>query len=268
MRCLITADLHYSLKQFDWVLRAAPGFDLVVLAGDHLDIFSSVDGRAQILVVLKYLERLATLAPLLISSGNHDLDAHDSSGERTANWILKVREASVPTDGEAHVIGDTLFTICPWWDGPNAKERIAQQLARDAALARKSWVWIYHSPPKGSPTGQEFSGTLGEVELADWIDQYKPDLVFCGHAHNAPFWQRGSWVDRIGETWVFNAGKQIGDVPAHIVIDTERQAALWFSIAGIEIAQLSEPRASAVQKLTEPPAWLTAVSRVHDPSRA
>lgn len=74
MRCLITADLHYSLKQFDWLMRAAPDFDLVVLAGDHLDMFSNVDGRAQILVVSKYLERLALTTQLLVSSGNHDLD--------------------------------------------------------------------------------------------------------------------------------------------------------------------------------------------------
>src|SRR5437763_1293129 len=38
MRCLFVADLHYSLPQFDWLLKAAAGYDLVVLAGDALDI--------------------------------------------------------------------------------------------------------------------------------------------------------------------------------------------------------------------------------------
>jgi hypothetical protein len=29
MRCLVVADLHYSLPQFDWLLAAADEFDLV-----------------------------------------------------------------------------------------------------------------------------------------------------------------------------------------------------------------------------------------------
>ena len=37
MRCLVVADLHYSLPQFDWLLSAAPQFDLVIFAGDALD---------------------------------------------------------------------------------------------------------------------------------------------------------------------------------------------------------------------------------------
>ena len=54
MRLLLVADLHYSLPQFDWVLDMAPAFDVVVMAGDHLDIASIVDGRAQSVVVRKY----------------------------------------------------------------------------------------------------------------------------------------------------------------------------------------------------------------------
>ena len=45
MRCLVVADLHYSLPQFDWLLSAASQFDLVIFAGDALDVGSSVDER-------------------------------------------------------------------------------------------------------------------------------------------------------------------------------------------------------------------------------
>jgi Icc-related predicted phosphoesterase len=256
MKCLLTADLHYSLKQYDWVVRAAPDFDLVVLAGDHLDMFSAVDGRAQILVVSKYLERLSALTQLMISSGNHDLDG-EYGGERSSRWILKLR-AGIPTDGSALLVGDTLFTICPWWDGPLAKSRVAEQLARDAAKERARWIWIYHAPPEGALIAREFSGSLGDAELTQWVGRYQPDLVFCGHAHNAPFWQHGSWIDKIGATWVMNAGRQIGDIPAHIVIDTDEHAALWFSLAGAQIADLSRDRTTAVSTLTGPPAWFTA----------
>ena len=74
MRCLVVADLHYSLPQFDWLLAAAPQFDLVIFAGDALNLGSAVDFRAQIVVVTKYLSRLAGLTRVIFCSGNHDLD--------------------------------------------------------------------------------------------------------------------------------------------------------------------------------------------------
>jgi hypothetical protein len=42
---------NYSLPQFGWLLSAAPHFDLVIFAGDALDVASYVDFRAQIVVV-------------------------------------------------------------------------------------------------------------------------------------------------------------------------------------------------------------------------
>ena len=40
MRVLLTSDLHYTLPQLDWVASVAGDYDLVVLAGDHLDVGS------------------------------------------------------------------------------------------------------------------------------------------------------------------------------------------------------------------------------------
>jgi Icc-related predicted phosphoesterase len=51
--------------------------------------------------------------------------------------------------------------------------------------------------------------------------------VLCGHIHEAPFRKDGSWIDRIGDTWLFNAGHQIGDVPARIEIDFGKGRARW-----------------------------------------
>jgi len=55
MRCLLVSDLHYTLKQFDWVFSKAAAFDVVVIAGDHLDISSGVELQAQTAVILTYL---------------------------------------------------------------------------------------------------------------------------------------------------------------------------------------------------------------------
>ena len=84
MQILLVSDLHYTLKQLDWVASVAGDFDLVVLAGDLLDISSIVEPDAQIAVVLEYLARLAAKTTVVACSGNHDLNARNELGERAA----------------------------------------------------------------------------------------------------------------------------------------------------------------------------------------
>src|SRR5580658_9359905 len=161
MQFLLVSDLHYALKQYDWTVAVASAFDVVVIAGDHLDIASRVDGGVQIVVILKYLKRLIGRTQLLVSSGNHDLDVRDESGEKVARWMDRVRQMGIPTDGDSVMLGDTLATICPWWDGPNMKREVQAQIERDAGKPHKSWIWVYHAPPTGSPTcwdGRQFCG--------------------------------------------------------------------------------------------------------------
>jgi len=35
MKCLLVSDLHYALKQYDWITNVSKDFDVVVIAGDH-----------------------------------------------------------------------------------------------------------------------------------------------------------------------------------------------------------------------------------------
>jgi Icc-related predicted phosphoesterase len=247
MRYLLVSDLHYTLKQLDWLHNVADRFDVVVVAGDHLDISSTVALEAQIVVILKYLQRVNSRAKLVVSSGNHDLNATNEAGEKVAAWMSRVRRLGVPTDGDTLETEDTLFTICPWWDGPATRGEVDRQLARDAERkgARK-WVWVYHSPPADSPTSWGGSKHYGDDDLVAWMSRYRPDVVLTGHIHQSPFRQGGSWVDRIGDTWVFNAGRQIGPVPCHIVIDAAERRADWFSLAGNESVDLNGTSAARV----------------------
>ena len=255
MKCLLISDLHYALKQFDWVSTVAKGFDVVVIAGDHLDISSSVEVRVQITVILTYLKRLRAQTRLIVCSGNHDLDARNAAGEKFAKWISKVRQLGLPTDGDCLTVDGTLFTICPWWDGPQTREEVGMQIARDAEKPKDQWVWVYHAPPEGSPTSWDGQKHFGDASLVRWIEQYRPDIVLTGHIHQSPFRQGGSWVDQLGSTWVFNSGRQIGPCPTHIVFNTDEQMALWFSLAGAEVVQLNEPLRRPVLELTELPTW-------------
>ena len=221
MRCLVVADLHYSLPQFDWLLAAAPQFDVVIFAGDALDIGSMVDFRAQILVVKKYLTLLSGITRVILCSGNHDLDERSAEGEKIARWIGEVRELGIACDGDSLMISDTLFTVCPWWDGPLVKSRLETQL-RDAAAQRlQQWIWVHHAPPANSPTSWGGKRFFGDVELVQWIKDYQPSMVISGHVHESPFIPDGSWFDRLGTTWVFNTGLQHGRPPVCIVLDLD-----------------------------------------------
>jgi Icc-related predicted phosphoesterase len=241
MRALLVSDLHYTLKQLDWVDGVADRFDLVVIAGDSLDVASIVALGAQIVVVSKYLRRLAGRTRLAVSSGNHDLDGRDAGGERIATWLASGKVAGVLTDGDYAEIGDTSITVCRWWDGPHARDEIGRQLARDAARRRREWIWVYHAPPDNSPVSWTGSKYYGDAELVRWTREYRPDVVLCGHVHQSPFRRGGSWVDRLGDTWVFNAGRELAPTPPHVVFDTSAHTATWSSLAGTETVRLDEP---------------------------
>lgn len=265
MRCLVVADLHYSLPQFDWVLAVAPHFDLVIVAGDALDIGSSVDFRAQIVVVRKYLAMLSEVTTVMLCSGNHDLDELDSEGEKIARWIDDLDLIGISRDGDNRLIGDTLFTICPWWDGPRTKQKIADLLGK-AAAARDShkWIWVHHAPPANSPTSWGGKRFMGDVELVQWIDQFRPDIVLSGHVHQSPFVNDGSWFDRIGKTWIFNAGHQFGSPPAFIALDLDAGTAFWLSAAGEQVVDLGAPLRRPAERVVDAPDWLRALGRIAD----
>ena len=233
MRILLTSDLHYKLRQIDWLFAAAKGFDAVVIAGDHIDAFSALPGSVQIAALSATYTALAQKSRLLVCSGNHDLNAWTVKGEKTADWLDPVRSTELAVDGDTVDIGGTLFTVCPWWDGPHARVDVERMLEVASQRRNGRWVWVYHAPPEGvlSWTGKRH---YGDAVLPELVKRYSPTAVLCGHIHEAPFKTGGSWVDRIGDTWLFNAGRQIGDVPARIEIDFAQQEARWISLAGIE----------------------------------
>lgn len=234
MRVLLASDLHYRLRHYDWLLGAASRFDAVVIAGDHIDGASAVPDTVQIAALSASLSALAQQSRLLVCSGNHDLNGRSREGEMTAHWLATVRSAALAVDGDTVAVGDTLFTVCPWWDGPFAREGVARLLEAAAEQrAGRKWVWLHHAPPEGplSWTGKRF---FGDPALPGLIERYSPTAVLCGHIHEAPHKKGGSWIDRMGDTWLFNAGNQIGDIPARIEIDFDAALARWITMDGVE----------------------------------
>jgi predicted phosphodiesterase len=213
------------------------------VVGDTLDIASPVPMEAQIVAVRTTLTELGRRTRLLLCSGNHDLDSLNPAGEKTAAWVGGFATGESIVDGQTASAGDVLFTVLPWWDGPAARAEAEKQLEEAAARREGAWVWVYHSPPESrlSWTGQRH---FGDAAVREWIERHGPDVVLCGHIHQAPFSDEGSWIDRIGDTWLFNPGKQIGEAPACIDLDLADRTAAWISLTGfdeqafpIEVAQ-------------------------------
>lgn len=251
MRLLLVSDLHYTLKQYDWVDSVAGQFDVVVVAGDHIDISGFADTKAQIVVLTKVLRAIAVKTRLVVSSGNHDLNGYNEAGEKVARWLQRACGDLIVGDGGGLETDGQRITVCPWWDGPQTRDLVGAQLARDAASRPPGWIWVYHAPPDASPVSWTGSKHYGDTALVEWIHQYRPSVVLTGHVHQSPFRAGGSWADRIGDTWVFNAGRQIGPVPAHVILDTDARRAMWFSLAGNEVVPLDAPLERPFAELTE-----------------
>jgi Icc-related predicted phosphoesterase len=239
MRLLFVADLHYSLQQFDWLLAHAREYDLAVIGGDLLDLGSALDADVQIAVMEKYLGLIRQQSRLAVSSGNHDGDSRNTADESIAAWIVGAKADRLHVDGESFVVDDTVFTVCPWWDGPVSCRELEHQL-EDAArnLSGRRWIWVHHAPAKGTRTSWTGRKCGGDAELRGWIERLQPDIVLSGHIHHSPFAADGSWIDRIGRTWLFNPGKQIGPWPTSIKIDLVAMTAEWNSLEDRSIRDL------------------------------
>lgn len=239
MRLLVVADLHYNLRQFDWLARVADRYDAVVVAGDMLDVAGHVDLDTQIVVIAKYLARLRAQVPVIVCSGNHDVDTRNAQGERVAAWLQDLRDDGVRVDGEHVALPAGLVSVCSYWDGPVTQRAVAAFVAAaERPAADGCWIWVHHVPPDDSPVSWNGRDHAGDLFLRGLIATHRPDLVVSGHVHDSPFCRGGSWIDRIDGTWVFNPGRQPGELPTFIELDLALQTASWMSLDGGEDRRL------------------------------
>ena len=153
MKVLLVSDLHYRLRQLDWLLERAAAVDAVMIAGDLLDIRSQVALDVQAVAVRAALRELAGETTVFVASGNHDLDGRDDAGEKVAHWMAQFGAIGVHGDYSSVPLGDDLVTVCPWWDGPRAKATLDACLAEAANRPRRRWIWVHHAPPAGLTAG-------------------------------------------------------------------------------------------------------------------
>ena len=169
MRVLLVSDLHYDLRKLDWVLAESGRVDVLVVAGDLLDVASRVPLDAQITVVLEYLARFAERTTTVACSGNHDLDHRTEAGEKATAWIAEARAGGVAVDGDSATVGEWTVTACPWWEGPETLGALEATLDATGRSRTARWMWVWHGPPEG-PLSWTGSRHYGDPELPRLLD--------------------------------------------------------------------------------------------------
>ena len=101
-------------------------------------------------------------------------------------------------DGDSAMVDGWLVSSCAWWEGPETLKLLEDGLARAAAQRTGPWLWAYHGPPEG-PLAWTGSKHFGDPELPRLIDEHRPDIVLCGHIHQAPFVDGGGWAEQRGD---------------------------------------------------------------------
>ena len=149
MRILLTSDLHYKLRQYDWLIGAAAGFDAIVIAGDHIDAFLPVPGAVQIAALSASLPRWRRRAGCSCAPAITISTRGTTRARRRPTGLPPCAAPRSPSMAIRSTIGDTLFTVCPWWDGPHARADVEQMLETASQQRTGRWVWVYHAPPEG-----------------------------------------------------------------------------------------------------------------------
>jgi hypothetical protein len=182
----------------------------------------------------------------MVCSGNHDLDHRRESGEKATRWLAEAQAHGVWVDGDSFDLDGWRLTACAWWEGPETLAALEARLEAAAVDRPDRWLWAFHGPPEG-PLSWTGSRHYGDPELPRLLDTYAPDVVLCGHIHQAPFTSEGAWAEHRGTTWLFNAGYERGARPAFIELDLREGRATWTSSEGDGVVDLNDPASVARQ---------------------
>ena len=182
MTLLITADLHFRIHWFRWLIEQTPNFDLVCIAGDLLDMFNPETRMQQARQVRTLIRELADLVPVAVCSGNHDNAGRLVSHDRASvyDWFIELgTHPNIITDGSTRKLENLIVTTISYHCSRQEK---SIWLDRGSTIRRQTgtpWIVLHHVPPKNGP------GASGEEpEASELLAAYRPDYFVSGHNHS------------------------------------------------------------------------------------
>jgi len=192
-RLLCITDIHNRLEPFRCILENAGSIDMVLLGGDLTNFGTPADVERVVQTV-----QSANLAVLAVA-GNCDSAQVD---QRLAELGVSVARRGVIIE-DLGIQG--LSAAPPWHRGMYelTEEEMAEHLRTGYEQVKDArWhVVLSHVPPRGVTLDRtHFFQHIGSTALREFVDEFRPALVVCGHVHES----RG--VEKIGPTTVVNCG--------------------------------------------------------------
>jgi Icc-related predicted phosphoesterase len=187
MKLLAFSDLHRDRRRAARLVELSERADAVAAVGDLASVHR---GLEETVAELASIDRPAFVVP-----GNNETE--EDLRAACSSWA-----SAVVLHGEGAALdGVELFglgggiPITPWdWSFDLEEEQAEEKLAGCPEGA----VLVVHSPPKGHVDGNRH---LGSEAILHAVEEKQPQLVICGHIHEA-----AGEESRIGESRVLNVG--------------------------------------------------------------
>jgi hypothetical protein len=216
----------------------------------------------------------ADVTRVILCSGNHDLDERNPEGAKIARWVGELRELAIACDGDSLAIGDTLFFSFPVVGRAGVRQRIDEASRGGHAKAKANARSEAKAMDLGAPrAASQFPDQPGRQALfprrrARAVDRTLPafDGDLGAMCINRPC-PDGSWFDRLGNTWVFNTGRQPGRLPTQIALQIDDGRVFWLGDGEAQHIDLNAPLQRPAAPISDPPPRLLFLDRIADPVR-
>ena len=194
MKILAASDIHGDTKLVERLAKQAKdeNVDLVVLCGDITQAEQSTDNL---------IGPFAALGKkVLLIPGNHETVA-TTDFLATVYGVTNLHGYSIQV-GDIGIFGCGGAEVGPF---PTDDAEIYELLVKGHEKIKnaKKKIMVTHAHPKGSKMDSFSDFVEGSEAVKKALTKFKPDIVFCGHVHEAQ-----GIEEKMGETTLLNVSKK------------------------------------------------------------
>jgi len=207
VKIVALTDVHGAYDRVTGILEQEQPCDVVVVGGDITTHGSPQEAER---AIRQWSARCKTL---LAVAGNMDPPSID---EHLIQLGISINGRGV-TIGDAGFFGVSGSPVTPMRTPNEVSEaEIARRIQQGwDQISTACWkVFVPHAPPRDTIVDRVFLGKhVGSTAVRSFIEQHQPDIVLCGHIHEA----RGQ--DQIGSSRIVNCGPAAKGYYALVHID-------------------------------------------------
>lgn len=194
LRIIAFTDIHGAYAKLYEILSLESSYDALIIGGDVTTHGTPKEAEE----VIRKLQSFGK--PVMAVAGNMDPQEMDQAFDNLG----------VSINGRGLILNNVGFFgvsaspptpfHTPYEITEDEIKRRAESGWKDIQSAGTS-IFVPHAPPRGTNLDKVFLGShVGSTAVKNFIDEHHPDVVVCGHIHEA----RG--LDTIGTTQMVNCG--------------------------------------------------------------